>query len=245
MSEGGAELGATRLIGDSFRLLFRHFRIFFPLALAPALLMEALNIALIPAPSDDPMAITTGTLLAAFLAALVGYVIVALLCVATLDALTGTRRPLEAYLRLAAPHALALFVLGTILSIAAGIAMLFLIVPGLYVFAQFMVWVQAVIFERAGFGGLGRAQALTRGHRWPLVGALLILVVLFLGGMLLTMPLFALGGTGPGPLVVALVSGVIVALTNALIAIFTTLVYLRLRSLKEGTSAEQVAASLR
>ena len=245
MSDAGVpQLGATGLIGDSFRLLFRHFGIFFPLALAPALLVEALNIALVPAPTGDAMALTTGTLLGSLLAALVGYVIVALLCVATLDALTGTSRSLGAYIRLAAPQALALLVLGTILSVVAGIAMLFFVVPGLYVFAQFMVWVQAVVFERAGLGGLGRAQALTKGYRWPLVGALVILVLLFLGGMLVTAPLFALGSTGTGRLVVALLSGVVVAATNALIAIFTTLVYLRLRLFKEGKSAHDVAAQI-
>lgn len=237
-------LGATGLIGESFRLLFRNFRIFFPLAFAPALFVEALNIALIPEPEGAEMQITLGALVAALIGALVSYVIVALLCVATLDAITGTRRGLDAYVRTALPHALPLFVLGTVLSVAAGVALLFFVVPGLYVLAQFLVWVQAAVFEKAGMGALGRAQALTSGYRWPLVGALVLLILLLIGALFVSVPLFALAAAGPARLIAALVSGASVALINALAAIFTTLVYLRLREIEDGTRPADIAATL-
>jgi len=239
---GETGLGATRLIGDSFRLLFAHVGIFLPLALAPALLVEAINIALVPAPTEDPaeMSFGLGGVIATLLAGLVGYVTVALLCVTTLDALSGARRPLADYIRLAAPHALPLFVLGTIISIVAGVAMVFLIVPGLYVLAQFLVWVQAIVFERAGLGALGRAQALTKGYRWPLVGALVLLGLLFAGAMFVVLPMVAVSAAAPGRLIAALFSAAVIAFVNALVAIFTTLVYVRLCGIKEGKSAADI-----
>lgn len=232
-----------RLIGDSFRVLFRNFGIFFPLAFAPALIVEALNIALIPG-AGDVMDITLGALIASLLGALVGYLVVALLCLATLDALTGTRRGLDAYIRTALPHIVPLFVGGIVLSIATAVALLFFVLPGLYVLAQFLVWVQAVVFEGAGMGALGRAQALSKGYRWPLVGALIVLSLLFAGGMLVALPIVAVGDAGPGGLIAALVSALIVAFVNALAAIFTTLVYLRLREIRDGARPQDIAAAL-
>jgi hypothetical protein len=239
-------IGALKLLGESFRVLFAHFGVLFPLALAPALLIEALNLAVTPtAPAPDPgdagIVFTPAMLVVSLAGALISYGIIALICLATLDALNGRRRGLDAYFRGALRHLLPLFVLGTILSVAAGIAAIFFVIPGVYVFAQFLVWVPAIVFEGAGMGALGRAQSLTSGHRWPLVGALLLLFVLLVGGMLAASPVFILAETGSLRLLASLASGALAAFFNALLAVFTTLVYLKLRALKEGVDAREIA----
>lgn len=245
MSEGTpATLGATRLIGDSFRLLFAHFGILFPLALAPVLLVQAALVVALPEadPTTTGVAVTPGLLIVSLLSTLVGYLVMAMLCLATLDCVAGGRRGLGAYLRGSAAHLVPLFVLGTILSIAAGLATVFFLIPGLYVLAQFLVWVPTVVIEGRGMRGLGRAQSLTGGHRWPLVGALVILMALMVGGLLITIPVFAMAAGGAGELIVSLGGAALEALFYAVISIYATLVYLRLRQFEDGTGAAEIAA---
>lgn len=240
------ELGATRLIGASFRLLFAHFGVLFTLAFAPALLLEAVNIVLLPRggpvePGAQMQPPGAGFFVAYLLSTFVGFLVTAVMCLAALDAIIGTRHTLGEYVGRATRHLLPIAVLGTVVSIAAGFAMLFFIVPGLYVLAQFFVWVPVLVFEEAGLGALGRAQALTKGYRWPLVGAIVILLLLVIGISLVLAPLLAVAAATPGNLLFALASAAFEALYFALIGIYTALVYVRLREIKEGLGPRQLA----
>ena len=54
MTDSGPALGAMKLLGESFRLVLGNFALLFPLALAPALLVEAMLVAVMPAQSPTP-----------------------------------------------------------------------------------------------------------------------------------------------------------------------------------------------
>ncbi len=245
MTDSGPALGAMKLLGESFRLVLGNFALLFPLALAPALLVEAMLVAVMPAESPTPGEMFgAGALFASLAATVVGYMVTAVLCLATVDILAGRPRPLGAYFSVAMRNLLPLVVIGTLLSIAVAIGILALILPGLYIYAQFFVWIPCIVFEGGGMGGLGRAQALTRGHRWPIIGALLVMGVLFLGLFLMIAPLFAASAAGTGTLATALASAIVQAVTYAIFAVFTTLVYLRLRALEDGTDAEALSRAV-
>ncbi len=242
MSVTRPPLGAMKLLGESFRLVFGNFGLLFPLALAPALLVEAMLVAVMPAETPEPGEMFgAGALFASLAATVVGYMVTAMLCLATVDILAGRRRPLGAYVSVATRNLLPLVVIGTLLSIAVAIGILALVIPGLYIYAQFFVWIPCIVFEGGGMSGFGRAQALTSGHRWPLIGAMLVIGVLFLGLFLMIAPFVAVGMAGTGTLATALVSAMIQAVTYAIFAVFTTLVYLRLRGLEDGTDAEALS----
>jgi hypothetical protein len=234
-------LGATRLISASFRLLFEHFGVLFPLAFAPALLLEAVNLAILPQDADGRPPGGAAFFVAYLLSTLVGYLVTAAMCLAALDAVIGSRHTLGEYVGRATRNLLPIVVLGTAVSLAAGIAALFFIVPGLYVLAQFFVWVPVLVFEDAGLGALGRAQALTKGHRWPLVGAMVLLVLLVVAASMAVVPLLAAAAAAPGNLLFALGAAAVQAIYFALVGIYVALVYVRLREIKEGLAPRDLA----
>lgn len=235
-------LGAMKLVGDSFRLVFANAALLFPLALAPTLLIEALMLAVMPAepPAPEEM-FGSGLVFATLAATAAGYLITAVLCLATVDILAGRRRPLGAYFAVATRNILPLIVIGTLVSIAVFIGLIALILPGLYIYAQFFVWIPCIVFEGRGMAAVGRAQSLTVGHRWPIIGGMLVLGLFSAGLFLLSAPLLAAGSEVSGSLITALVAAAVNAVTYAIFAVFTTLVYLRLRGIEDGTGADRLS----
>lgn len=238
-------LGAFALIGRSVRLLGAQFGFLFPLAFAPALALSALTYAFAgPVMSGDPMAPPTLSMaegVVLFVDVMASFVITGVMCLAALDAVLGKRHTVSEYLRQTLRHIAPIVGLGLLVSIATGLGALLLIVPGLYVMARYLPWTPAVVFENAGWSGLARGQSLSEGYRWPLVGAVLLM------GVIVTIILLAVGpvmvAVGEG-LAGVLVEGAFTAFYYALIAVFTALVYIRLREIKDGMSAADIAATI-
>ncbi|MEO0387795.1 MAG: hypothetical protein AAF281_09735, partial [Pseudomonadota bacterium] len=129
--------------------------------------------------------------------------------------------------------------------LVASLGFLLLVVPGLYAFAMYSCSVQGVVIERRGWGALARAAALSQGYRWSILG-LLVLVTLILGlaGSLIGVMVTAFPQDGVGaPLTIfmmvlsALASGAQLLVYTSL----STVLYMRLRDIKEGTGREDVA----
>jgi hypothetical protein len=60
-----------------------------------------------------------------------------------------------------------------------GIGFVFLIVPGVYLVAQFFAVRQAVVLENAGpFGALGRSSTLSQGQKLHILGTLILVAIL-------------------------------------------------------------------
>lgn len=240
-------LEAIGLIGRSFRLLAARFGFLFPLAFVPALALSALTYGLVGAGLiADPMAadanpLGAGGIVLLILEAMVGFVISGVMCLAALDAALGKRHTVGAYLHQTLRHLGPIVGLGLLVSIATGFGLVLLVIPGLYVVARYLPWTVAVVFENAGWSGLGRGQDLTEGHRWPLVGAVALMGAVVVAILIAAAPL--LGAVGAG-LSGVLVEGAFTALTYALIAVFTALVYIRLREIKDGASAGDIAATI-
>jgi len=132
-------------------------------------------------------------------------------------------------------------IIGVIILEGMGVALglVLLIVPGIILMLMWYVALPACVVERIGpVESLGRSAALTKGHRWKILG--LILLVAIVGGVI--------GGVIGA---VAVISGHIgLAIVQYLVQVFVSLysailvivLYRDLRVAKEGIDTEQIAA---
>lgn len=243
LTETRPRLGILRLIGDSFRLFLANAGFMFPLALAPTLAAAVLQFIL--APSTIGRGATAPGLagwLVVVALTLVGFVVGGMLCLVALDLRLGKRHSIGAYLGQAMRHAGPLALLGVLYGLAIGFGAVFLILPGLYLSARYLVYVPAIVFENAGWAGLGRARTLTEGHRWPLVGGVTLLGAICIA---LAAPAFFISVASGQPEIVEILVGVVVQ--SAIVCVtstFTALVYIRLREIGDGLSTAEIAATI-
>jgi hypothetical protein len=114
-----------------------------------------------------------------------------------------------------------------------------LIVPGLMIWTAFSVVGPAIVVEGLGTGaGMRRSRELTRGHRWPVFGALILsAIVLNIISYLLSHivgPIFGHLANGIFSLVFTIVS-------QAFQGVLVAVIYFQLRADKEGVSIADIA----
>jgi hypothetical protein len=237
----GQPLGIGALLSDTLRLTGTAFGRLFAIAFVPALVSAVLAGAADPVPSTG---VTAGQLWSGLVDLVLGTFVAGVLCLIALDAAFGKRHEIGDYLRQAARHFLPLLVFGLLLSLAMAIGLVFLVLPGLYVAGRYLPYVPATVFEDRGWEGTSRAEELTRGYRWPLVGALVVFGAMVLA-FVLVIGLFVGMGTGTlGRVPTMLVGAAVTAACYAVFATFTAVVYLRLRALREGLSPSDIAATV-
>jgi hypothetical protein len=252
----GAALGVGSIIGESFTILFRHFLAVLILSLVPTLLsvvisglMNGWGVAL--GYGGDVVAPDRGYFMR-FALSLVAQIALsgittALLVQMAYDAKLGRPLQLGKYIGPAIGAVIPLSILGLASGILVGLGTLALILPGLLIYAVFAVMPAAVVIEKAGFGGLGRSAELTRGYRWPIAGAAILLwIVAFLvsmAAMFVVGLIIAAIGPGSGGIIFGVLGfTAITALAAGLSSIAVALIYARLREIKEGTSVQDIAA---
>jgi hypothetical protein len=136
--------------------------------------------------------------------------------------------------------------IGILFALGFGLGCLLFLVPGLMIATAWSVVVPVRVAENTGvLDAFSRSAQLTKGHRWPIFGLLLIF---WIGVYILTFatrPLFGMsmlaqpGGWPVGYIVFA-------AIENGLAAVISATgiacIYYELRSIKEGLGPEQMAA---
>ncbi|MEO1329960.1 MAG: hypothetical protein AAFW46_09880, partial [Pseudomonadota bacterium] len=182
--------------------------------------------------------------LASFIIPIVGFAVsTAMIVRGAYDAKLGRPVRLGAYVGAAVANIFPIVVLTLVVTLLASVAMLALVVPGLYVYAMFAVVVPAIVIERAGFGALSRSIALTKEYRWPVLGAFLLLVVILIAFSVgVTFALVPLLLETAGPFAALGVTAVMNGVFGALSSVFYSMVYARLREIKEGAGVDQLAA---
>lgn len=172
---------------------------------------------------------------------------VALLVQLAYDAKHGRSRPISQYFGPALRSAIPIAILSMIGAFVIGIGFLLLVVPGLWLYGALAVVVPAVVFDKVGFGGLGRSFNLTKGYRWPIVGVVIVILICtmlidfaatFVAGIILK-------ALGSGEVIIVastLLVSLVYALIYGLSGISTALIYARLREIKEGTQISELAA---
>jgi hypothetical protein len=129
--------------------------------------------------------------------------------------------------------------LSILAGLAVGIGMLLLIVPGVILFVMWAVIVPVCVVERLGpTASMSRSSALTKGHRWKILGILLLVAIInAVGTKLLGLALFPIS---------VVVAQVATAITTAFVSAYAHCViimtYHDLRVAKEGVDTEQIAS---
>jgi len=140
----------------------------------------------------------------------------------------------RATLESALPRINVLTATGFLASIAVGIGLVLLIVPGLILLTIWSVVVPAVMLENTGvFRSFGRSQELVRGNGFAVFTVIVITVVLvILAGLVASLVLQPIDPEWLESVVVNIVSNAIVA---PFAAVAWTLMYFRLRDVESAT----------
>jgi len=244
-----AALGVGTIIADSFAILFRKFPAVVIMAFVPTVigvvvsgLISGWNVALGLA---EPNFVSAGSAIASLLSLLVDMVVygvtAGLLAQLAYDARIGRPLRFGHYVPRALVAALPIAILGTISTILMLLGTAALILPGLWVMAVFSVMAPAVVIEGIGFRGLGRSASLTKGYRWPIIGALILLTI-FLIVFTFVAVFLAASTIEFGVLVSVVLYALFFAVAGGLFGIAVALIYARLREIKEGVSVDQIAS---
>lgn len=255
-------LGVGGIVGESFTIFFRRFFLFVLLAFLPILALQVIVLLAFGGvltthmltgvhPAGGGMfagafvivgvAVVIGT---ALLMAIFGFMVQA-----AYDTKLGRPVRLGRYFGGALSQLLPLLICSVIAAVLIYFAMLFVILPGLWVMAVFSMVVPVIVIERAGLGALGRSAALTKGYRWPIVGALFLLSLCALVFTVITTAIGIAATAVSGGLHLGLIGTLLgtawqsveLAVSYGIVFIGLALIYARLREIKEGASVENLA----
>ena len=242
-------LGIGSIISESFSIFFRKFFIIMLLGAGPSIVGYALKGILFgwnSAIAESDQLVALGGLAFAFstLVDIVVYgLMTAMLVLLAYDVKLDRQRSIGEYIRTGLRPIIPITILGFVVSILVGIGAIFLIIPGLWLYAVFSVTIPSIVIEKAGFGGMGRSAALTKGYRWPIVGLLVVMGVIaivlsILIGVIISIPASIGIGVFGGIIAAAFLTGLGYGMMNICLA----LIYARLREIKEGVHVDQLAS---
>lgn len=245
-------LGVGAIVSESFSILFRHLGKVMILALVPTLfgivvsgLLNGWGYALgVPDPNLTAFPSVAAIVLDLIIQMVVYGVATALLIQLAYDAKLGRNAALSSYIGPAMAAALPIAVLVTIAGILSMLGSVALILPGLWIYAVYSMVSPSIVIEKAGYRAMGRSVDLTRGYRWPIVGAVVIVWICaaLIGGAIGFVVAMVGSAVGGGLLVSLILVSLASAFGAGLGGISLSLIYARLREIKEGVSVDQIAA---
>ncbi len=242
-------LGVGSILGESFSILVQYFLPILAIVFVPDFLLywasNELAIYIYDVEMDYTWLSGSAELVAVGLAFLMGFVVfyieTALLVQLAYDAKLKRPMRLGLYFKVLIANLLTVILLGIVVLLLIVPAVLALIIGSWWVQAVFAVVVPAIVIERCGFGALKRSIELTRGFRWPIVGAVLLATIFsnFLDKVANVVSDLAL--EHGNAILESIVYAAISSIGYALLGILTALIYARLREIKEGVSVDQIA----
>lgn len=237
-------LGIGDIIGETFSILTGNIPAILMLACLPSLI----SLALIGLLFGDvyltgeigPEQSGINTLLVTVISLAAYGITAALLVQMAYDAKLGHGVQPARYIQPALNCAFPIVILTIVVTVAMGVGLVALVVPGLWVYAVFSVFIPAIVIDRAGFNALGRSIWLTKEYRWPIVGLTIVIWIIAmainLGG------LFLAGLLGGGFLISVIVLTIVYGITYSISGISVALLYARLREIKEGSSVSDLVS---
>lgn len=250
--------GVAGIVDDAFNVFFRRFGLMFALALVPAaigfLTAEAIGSVVPAIVADHPVAEVVVSAVVAIVVILLGPSLSnSLIVLAAFDAKIGRPVRFGLYVRSALANLFAVVMLsiGSVVLVLAPIVLLavtrmagliILAIPLMfYLWSAFTPLVPVIVIEGAGFRALGRAWALTRGYRWPIGSA--VIMIYFVGGVI--EKIGDLVGKAAASVEDAwlpvLANNAAAAISDGFIAVGIAMIYARLRSIKEGVDIGSLA----
>jgi hypothetical protein len=247
---GTVQFSIGRVIGDSFGVLARNIVSFGILALLISLLQLLFEFFVVGAsqPGADPTAVDINwgpAILGVLIAVLVSALTQAAIIYGTFQDLRGQKAGIGDCISRGFGAIVPVIVGSILLSIAVGIGFMLLIVPGIILVLMWWVYIPAVVVESKGIiEAFGRSRELTRGHRWHILGLIVVVavlmiavsfvVVLVVGLLAVTSP----DGIGVGTLIISYVLNAFVTAFNAVLVAVS---YYYLRAEKEGVDVNEIA----
>jgi uncharacterized membrane protein (DUF485 family) len=253
--DGGRSAVATQLAGESgidigrvvqrgFETMGRQALVFVTLAVllvgVPQFLIQYVLMRDIQA-NDFSIFLSPQYWLALLLVLLTGFVLQAALVRASIEDLRGNSVAVGPNLVEALKLLLPLIGLTFLTSIAIAIGVVLLFVPGIIVYIMLIVSVPVLIEERRGvIGSMSRSRELTKGSRWRIF----LLLILFLIVYLVLALVAAFAGTaviGAGNIAVGIVQAVFSSVLGMFAAAMIASLYVELRMVREGATADGLA----
>ena len=129
-----------------------------------------------------------------------------------------------------------------LVSIPIVIGFVLLVLPGLMVMVVLWVTIPAVVSERLGpLAAMKRSHELTRGHRWSILGVVLVFLLLLIGvGVAFQYAFLPLGVMAGYPVVTSHIIGAFNNLAYIFGSIAAAYGYVHLKMEKEGTSVSEL-----
>ena len=231
-----------RVLQRTFGAIGRNFPLFFGLSLVlaggPSLVAQFAEEA-----DDLGVRVLVG-LVGWLISVLTTLVLQAGLVHGTVADLNGRRTTLSASLAVGGRTFLPVLGISILLVLGVFVGYALLVVPGVFLMVIWIVVVPAEVIERRGvFASFGRSRDLTRGHRWRVLGLLLIYFVLWVVIATVSTAIQA-GIDGPEGQGLAglVVFPLLTALSAMVAAVGAAATYVELRQAKEGVGAEDLAA---
>lgn len=190
-----------------------------------------------------------GLFFANILLGLLPYMLQAAVIHVTVKTMGPGRSDVSGAISVALRYFIPVLVVSILLSLGIGIGFLLLVIPGLILMTIWAVTVPALVVDDAGiFGAFGRSANLTEGSRWPIFGLFLLAwVAMIVVGFILSALTFGAISTGFSQnslaglsIFGALIEGLVGAALGIIGAVGSCVLYLHLREIKEGTSADSI-----
>lgn len=250
-------LSTSELLDRTFHVYRNNFLLFVGIMAVPQLivlvlqLMRAVTLTGRPVERFDPLAIVAGVC---------SYIAIQISAAATVMAVSNIHldRPVSIGVAFSSARSsmfrVALITLA--IGIAAGIGLIFLIIPGIYLWLMWSLAIPITVLEGGGLNSsTTRSKVLTRGSRWRIfVIYVLFIVLAIIVGMIFQTPLGILAvslGRGNAQAAIALITAVSAvgnfistSLVGPLATIALTLIYYDQRVRKEGFDLQLMMATL-
>ncbi|MEM9267913.1 MAG: hypothetical protein AAGA78_03120, partial [Pseudomonadota bacterium] len=155
-------LGVGKVIQKTFERYFARIWVYLILAGGPAVISAVLSLALAPSPEELVASalpgFTPATLLIVLIQTVLGAIGTGLVIYAAVDTERQVPARIAGYFGATLSNLVPLVALSILISVLGIIALLFFIIPGLYVFAMFAVVVPALLLEGTGWGSMTRSR---------------------------------------------------------------------------------------
>jgi len=176
-----------------------------------------------------------------------GFVLQATLVYGTVADLNGRRAPFGTCLSTGLGVFFPMVGIGILVALGVWLGLILLIVPGIMLAMRWIVAAPVRVIEGPGIlKAMGRSAELTRGHRWPIFGLVIIFLLADMAVQAVAGAITGAAATTTDGAAVSVVSLVVTWLVGALVAMFTAVgvasTYYELRSIKEGIGPEHLAA---
>ncbi len=246
-----APFGVGSVISDTFSIFFRKLHLVILLGFIPALIDVIVNAYAVntsfdiaPGAEFDGVGFATTMIVTVLVSLLATAITTAMVIQLAYDAKLGRPSQIGRYFAAAMSNLPAIAVLSIVVAILIMIGMVFLILPGIWLYAVYIALVPAIVIDRAGFGAMRRSADLTKEYRWPIVGTLILTVLcIFLVSLVIGF-IFALvigdfsvldvATPTFGPWIFA--ETVLNAIAYGWTSVAVAMIFARLKEIKEGVS---------